>query len=239
MKKSQGLILCLLSLFMSSAAEAEDTPSGVMPAGEGTALFPAGGKTITIDPGRFGDGTALSASDIDTALSDAPDRKSLDQKKEELKRHRQDSKAYNEAILKNWPKEFNRDEKSYYAVYSHVSNQKAVIFKLMDAMTPADKPGEEKLAAARGVDFYARMTAYEYHVDLSRLSMLNAHTYKIPAELNGSRFMIFVSKMEGDPFYLRIFAIGDKVSYEDITILTTDFFDTVNRIEKGSSLSGK
>lgn len=45
--------------------------------------------------------------------------------------------------------------------------------------------------------------------------------------------------MEGDPFYLRIFAIGDKVSYEDITILTTDFFDTVNRIEKGSSLSGK
>lgn len=38
--------------------------------------------------------------------------------------------------------------------------------------------------------------------------------------------MIFVSKMEGDPFYLKIFALGDKVSYEDITLLTPDFFRT-------------
>ena len=70
------------------------------------------------------------------------------------------------------------------------------------------------------------MTAYEYKVNLSDLSMLNAHPYKMPAEINGSRFMIFVSKMEGDPFYLKIFALGDKVSYEDITLLTPDFFRT-------------
>ena len=144
----------------------------------------------------------------------------------------QDKEEYSRAVIKNWTKEIHRDENSYSVIYKHLAGQKAIIFKLNNALTLADKPEEAKHAAARGVEFYARMTAYEYKVNLSDLSMLNAHTYKMPAEINGSRFMIFVSKMEGDPFYLKIFALGDKVSYEDITLLTPDFFHT-QRLEKG------
>lgn len=233
MKKSLVLTAYLLPLFLSCAASAEDGQSAVIPIGQDSAVLPAG-KTITIDPGKLSGGAMPNPLDTDTSLHSG-DRLSLEEQQEEIKRHKQNSEEYNKAILKNWTKEFSRNESSFSGIYSHLSGNKAVIFRLIDALTPADKPEERNHAAARGVEFYARMTAYEYKVKLSDLSMINAHTYKMPAEINGRKFMIFVSKMEGDPYYLRIFAIGDKVSYEDISLLTTDFFETESQSEKSQA----
>ena len=224
MKKYQGMLACL-PLVMCCAAYAGDAQSDA-PSLNDSAGVPVSQRTIKVSPEELsGDITINSQSANDLPLAGLPDS-TLEEQQKVFKQRQQDKEEYSRAVIKNWTKEIHRDENSYSVIYKHLAGQKAIIFKLNNALTLADKPEEAKHAAARGVEFYARMTAYEYKVNLSDLSMLNAHTYKMRAEINGSRFMIFVSKMEGEHFYLKIFALGGKVSYEDITLLTPDFFRT-------------